>query len=161
MKYFGKVRASAWVDPKLILLLNESGLTLTSFLNRALPIYLDLPEDPRDKLIQEKLDKMVIRLRISYAKEMQAAILESQIENQADLELQEQQSELLDLGDLLQKMSTYAQIEKDLKNKEPSDELWEDLAAIVSSKTGRELTSHELWNQALQWWALPKRRQLN
>lgn len=76
----GKIRTSIWIDPKLILLLNERGIELTRFISLALPAFLELPEDPTEQIIQEKARKAVLRLRSTYEKEVQEIIKNHEID---------------------------------------------------------------------------------
>jgi hypothetical protein len=76
MKKDAKIRTSLWINPSLLLLLNERGLTLSSFIGRTLPAFLDLPVDPREKMIQEDLEKAVLRARSTYELEIRELIKE-------------------------------------------------------------------------------------
>ena len=149
MKYFGKNRTSVWVDPRLNMLLNERGMTLSSFIARTLPIFLDLPEDPRDKLIQDKLSQVVLRARSFYISEMAELMKEHKQELKEDPKI----LELLNLGDKLVKTSAYPIFKNCLAKREPDMDILSVVTIEINKMNGQKYDELDLWNQSLEWFS--------
>ena len=155
----GKVRRPVWIDPYLSALLLSDGIDLSSFLDRALALYFDVPEDPREALIREKLEAVKLRLRSSYETEMREIIRSQndQITNE-DAEKTRENRKLLDLktlGENLKSLNFYPKLEKCLRDQSLTEDLWDhwiDAAVILSSKNGKKWDEDMLWNSAIEWW---------
>lgn len=155
----GKVRKGVWIDPYLFDLLQADGIDLTSFVDRALAVYFEVPEDPREALIREKLETVKLRLRSSYEMEMREIIRtqSDQITNEDAEKTREQKklTELKTLGEYLKGLNFYPKLEKCLRDPDLADDLWDhwiDAAAIISSKNGKKWDENNLWSVALDWW---------
>jgi hypothetical protein len=144
-----KVRAASWVYPTWILLLNERGMTLSSYIARTLPGFLGIPEDPRDKLIQDELNQVVIRARIYYASEMSELMKEHKQEMKED----PKNIELLNLGDKLVKTSGYPIFVKCLAKREPDMDVLSIVTSEVNQVSDKKYSDLDLWNQSLQWFS--------
>jgi hypothetical protein len=154
-----KMRTSIWVDPNLVLLLRTYGLDLSSFVNKALIEFLELPGDPREKLIREKMDDTVLRLRSTYENEMREIMKDYAKNNTSKIAQEtrqaEQEKELYSLGENLKSLNFYPKLEKCLKDPDLADDYWDqwvDAAAIISSKNGKKWDENVLWSTALDWW---------
>lgn len=154
-----KMRTSIWVDPNLVLLLRTYGLDLSSFVNKTLVEFLELPADPREKLVNEKIDSTVLRLRSTYENEMREIMKDYARESASKISEENRQSvidqELYTLGEHLKTLNFYPKLEKCLKDPGLTEEYWDswiDASAVISSKTGKQHDENNLWNMALQWW---------
>lgn len=150
-----KVRRCFWVDDNLFLMISSKGIDPSSLINRFFAGFLDLPEDPRDLLIKQKTEEIVIRLRISYEQELKEAMrqeaLKDSIKNQEKAVKEAKDIRLMDLGDLLQELNIYPQLERDLMQKDMESDLWDTALALVNSKSGTQYDLGTLWNTSLEW----------
>ena len=159
MKIDGKIRTSVWVHPSFILLLNERGLTLSSFLSLALPMFLELPPDPREQLIKADVEKMVLRLRSTYELEIKQ-IMQEKAEKDAELIPEKQRiSELIQFGDYLQRTKSYPDFRRCLERKDPDDSVLRNITKEINRLNGNEYEEIELWNKAITWYAVAKKRE--
>ena len=152
----GKRRTSVWVDPQLVLLMQNQGIDISSFLNRAMALFLDLPEDPREKLIREKSEKLVHKLLCSYNTDLKESLAEAQRkeaelhpEKLRELALQKQ---LFHIGDCLKETSVYGKLLKSLMKKNPDIAPWEIALKEINSSNGNKYSEVELWNLSLDWY---------
>ena len=60
MQKNAKMRTSVWIDARKYMLVKNDGIELSSLIDRILDVYYDLPEDPREKLVKEKIDNIVL-----------------------------------------------------------------------------------------------------
>jgi len=150
------IRKYVWVDPILAQLLTEKGVDLSAFVNKALAGFLDLPEDPTEKLLREGVEKVVSYTRLSYINEIRGRLRDGeQTHLDEDLEKAKQKELIKDLeriGVLLQKTSCYPQIIEALSRGDPESSYWDTALCEINNLNGRQYELHELWNQALDWY---------
>lgn len=118
-------------------------------------MFLELPEDPREKLIQKRLDDMVLRLRSTYEREIKEMVRDFSAQQELEIESknmkEKRDSLLLNLGEILQELNIYPQLERDLMQKDMESDLWDTALALVNSKSGTQYDLGTLWNTSLEW----------
>jgi hypothetical protein len=144
-----KVRTSAWVDPSWILLLNERGLTLSSYIAKSLPLFLGLPEDPMEKLIQKDITNMVLRVRSTYINEIRdrSTLFDAEKEKE-----RQKLVPLIKIGEKLQRTTCYQDILKALADRDVDAECWPVALDEINNMNGSKLEFYEFWNLSLQWY---------
>lgn len=151
-----KVRRCFWVDDRALLLIQAKGVDVSTLINRVMILFAGLPEDPREALIREQSEEIMIRLRISYENEIRARIKKDAAKHQAqDLErarTDQRLADLMSLGDQLKQLSFFDQLERDLMRGDPDTDLWEDAAVIVSTNNPIKYDLGTLWNTAIDWY---------
>ena len=150
------VRRYVWVDPYLLRLLDEKGVELSAFLNKALPTFLDLPEDPTQKLLREKLEDSMIRVRLSYINEIRTRIQNAeQAQSQEDIEKAKQKeliAQLTEFGSKLQQLSCYDRCVRSLRDVDPEAPCWDRALSEFNNLNGKKYSIGELWETANEWY---------
>jgi len=150
-------RTAIWIDPRLILMLNDEGWELSTFVRRAAQEYLELPEDPRDKIKEEKLKKMVLRIRSTITQEIQEAIKADETENvikktQEDI-IKEKESNLIHLGEWIQKRSEYPEFQRYFIRHDYDDDILHKVHfAYELECPGRFSHKESFWNALISWY---------
>jgi len=152
-----KVRRSVWIDPHALLLFQAKGLKLSPFVNNVIAMFLDLPPDPRERILKEKSDEVVLRLRSSYEHELRLRIREYEQQQQVqDLDraaADKRSAELLHVGELLQRTTCWSQVQRALQDQDSDSEYWEIAVHEVNGMDGDRWDSTRLWNTAIDWYA--------
>ena len=152
------VRKAIWVNTQLLLMISDKGIDLSTFVNKALANFLDLPEDPNEKLLREKIDKSVIRLRISYINEIRDRITFSEqthlVEDIEKAKQKELIAELQKVGEKLQRTSCYNKVLDALKTLDPEAHCWDTALREINNMNGDHFTPEELWNKSIEWYRL-------
>jgi hypothetical protein len=153
MQKLEKTRTSAWVYPTHILLLNERGLTLSSFLAYALPMFLDLPPDPREQLIKADMEKMVLRLRSTYEFEIKQ-IVQGKTEKDAESNREKAKTaDLIQFGEYLQRTTAYPVFKSQLMRKYYDDDtILTIVTREINRMNGKTYRENEVWNTAITWY---------
>ena len=152
MKIDGKIRTSVWVHPSLILLLNERGMTLSSFISRSVPMFLDLPEDPREKLIQQDLEETVLRLRSTYENEVKKIVAGNSEKTVLEGIQKQKDIELMNLGNLIRTAPSYTRFEKCLKKSDIDDDVLVALTAEINKVSKKQFDPLDVWNLSVSWY---------
>jgi hypothetical protein len=151
-----KVRRAFWIDEKLLLMMSDKGIEMSSFINMAMSSFLELPEDPTVKLLRENLESSMIRLRISYLNGIRDRITETdQAQSEEDLKKAKQKEltqKLMDLGKKLQRTSCYPKILQALKDLDSEAWCWDTALREINSMNGDHYGALELWNNAIDWY---------
>ena len=71
-----KKPTSVYIDSDLVMAMNARGIELSPWINRAMALYLDVPEDPKDELIKKKTEMVVSTLLLRYEQEVRERIKE-------------------------------------------------------------------------------------
>ena len=130
----------------------EEGLNLSAFVNRSLAIFFGVPEDPRDKLIKEKTQYAVLRLKEKYNREIMEVIKDYEASNKLNQVVEDRESELIQFGEYLKKTSAYPVFELCLKKRDFDDDTLQIVTSEVNRMNGRKYDSMELWNRAVDWY---------
>lgn len=153
-----KVRRSIWIDDRALLLLQGKGINLSTLISKTMLIFLDLPEDPREKIIQDKIKDIAIRLRIQYEEELRARIREFDKQNEVqDLDraaADQRNGEILNFGDMLQKTTCWPRVQTALQDLDAEAPCWEMATREiqVASGNGKDWDIISVWNMAIDWW---------
>jgi hypothetical protein len=151
-----KRRTSFWVDPNLILMMNSKGIEVSAFLNRAMILFLELPDDPREALLKKKTEDVVSTLRSTYVRELRESLktfaLQNQEKNQEILRKEAYQEKLFEIGDLLNKTSCFPRIIESLSDRNAEASCWDTAVFEINSKNGTRYEFVELWNLAIDWY---------
>ena len=154
-----KVRTSVWVDPRLTILLQLKGMTLSGFISKALPAFLKLPDDERDRLLDERMQGVMIQVREDWEKEQQELDLEAEVElTEAQRERAREVKRLAPIiafGELFTNCSNFAALIKDFVklDPEPTDRTWAAAVMEINAMSEHEYTISEAWNFGLLWWS--------
>jgi hypothetical protein len=139
-----------------MLLIQSKGIDPSTLVNRVIALFLDLPEDPREKLIQQQSEEMVIRLRIQYEREIRDRIREYATEQAAhDRDRAARaaaEKPILEFGALLQQTSQYPQALLALQSMRHEAPCWETILDELGARTGRTWEFTEMWNTAIEWY---------
>jgi hypothetical protein len=150
-----KERFNTWEYRELVEQIKNAGWDLSTFLHQAMLLYLGL-EDPREIHKQETMDKLVPelkKLRPISVKNQSSGSGAGAFKNGKNVpELSELRvQELQALGLSLSMHPQCAAILRDLKRKDPDDQVWEQVHQDLS-QNGFPYDPVELWNNALEWW---------
>jgi len=130
----------------------EEGLELTAFVNRCLALFFEVPEDPRDKLIIEKSQYAVLRLKEKYKREILGVIKDYEVLNTAGQAAQDRESELIQFGEFLKKTTAYPVFKACLARRDFDDDTLQIVTSEVNKMNGRKFETMELWNKAVDWY---------
>ena len=130
----------------------EEGINLTSFVNRALALFFEVPEDPRDKLIREKTKYSVLRLREKYQKEIVSVIKEYESQSEFDQVSQEKEEELIQFGNFLKKTTAFPMLKNCLSTRNFNEDTLQIVTSEVNKMNGKEYDTYGLWNKAIEWY---------
>ncbi len=131
---------------------------MSAFINKAMASFLELPDDPNEKLLRENIEHSAIRVRIQYLNEIRSRITKS--EEQAaliDTEKAKQErlvSDLQKVGAMLQRTSCYPKVLEALKILDPEAHCWDTALKEINNMNGDTYTLEELWNKAVEWYRL-------
>ena len=146
------------MDPNVLLMIDNKGIDLSTFVSKAAAFFLDLPEDPTAKLLRKKIENSAIRTRISYLNEIRSRIIESEQQvAQVDREKTKQKeliAELEKVGESLKKTSCYSKVLVALKTLDPEAPCWDTALQEINATNGDTFTADELWNKAIEWYRL-------
>lgn len=137
-------------------MINEEGWELTTFVRRAILAYLDLPEDPREKIKEEKLKKMVLCIRSTIIKEIQEVKKADETKNvikktQEDIN-KEKESNLIHLGEWIQKRSEYPKFQRYFVHHDYDDDILHEVyLAYEHECPGRFSHKESFWNELIDW----------
>lgn len=152
----GKVRKCIWADERALLLFEARGLNLSTVVQKIMAGFLDLPDDPREKILTEKIDREVIRLRISYEQEIRDRIRsfdrEQRIKENQEAATNQQDQELLEFYRLAKMTSCWSKIKTDLEHKNSDSHYWEIFLREMNEMNGRQWESNDLWNTGISWY---------
>ena len=119
-------------------------------------LFLDLPEDPHQKLLREKLENNSIRVRIQYLNELRTRSSELGLaQSEEDLKKAKQNEltqKLTDLGKKLQRTSCYTKILQALKDQDSESWCWDTALREINAMNGDQYGILELWNLSLEWY---------
>ena len=153
----GKRRTSIWVNPTLVLQMQAKGIDISSFVNRAMALFLEVPEDPREILIKQQTEYVVTQLRATYMHEMNTILKQHNEQQQVqDLErarADQRSAELLSFGELLQKTTCWKQIRRALLDKNHDSNYWDLALDEMNKMDGDRWDGITLWNTAIDWYA--------
>jgi len=139
-------------------MMEEKGVVMSSFINKAMASFLELPDDPTQKLLRENIEHSAIRVRISYLNEIRSRIIESEQQvAQVDREKAKQKeliAELEKVGESLKKTSCYSKVLVALKTLDPEAPCWDTALQEINATNGDTFTADELWNKAIEWYRL-------
>ena len=139
-------------------MMEEKGVVMSSFINKAMASFLELPDDPTQKLLRENIEHSAIRVRISYLNEIRSRIIESEQQvAQVDREKTKQKeliAELEKVGESLKKTSCYSKVLVALKTLDPEAPCWDTALQEFNATNGDTFTADELWNKAIEWYRL-------
>jgi hypothetical protein len=139
-------------------MMEEKGVVMSSFINKAMASFLELPDDPTQKLLRENIEHSAIRVRISYLNEIRSRIIESEQQvAQVDREKTKQKeliAELEKVGESLKKTSCYSKVLVALKTLDPEAPCWDTALQEINATNGDTFTADELWNKAIEWYRL-------
>jgi hypothetical protein len=139
-------------------MLSDKGIDLSTFVNKSLATFLDLPEDPNEKLLREKIDNSVIRLRIQYLNEIRDRIQKVEqthlVEDIEKAKQKELMAELQKMGEKLQQTSCYGKVLEALKTLDPEAHCWDTALQEINAANGDNYTAEELWNKSIEWYRL-------
>lgn len=139
-------------------MMEEKGVVISSFINKAMASFLELPDDPTQKLLRENIEHSAIRVRISYLNEIRSRIIESEQQvAQVDREKTKQKeliAELEKVGESLKKTSCYSKVLVALKTLDPEAPCWDTALQEINATNGDTFTADELWNKAIEWYRL-------
>jgi hypothetical protein len=120
--------------------------------------FLELPDDPTQKLLRENIEHSAIRVRIGYLNEIRSRIIESEQQvAQVDREKTKQKeliAELEKVGESLKKTSCYSKVLVALKTLDPEAPCWDTALQEINATNGDTFTADELWNKAIEWYRL-------
>lgn len=137
-------------------MISDKGIDLSTFVNMSLGYFLELPEDPTLKLLRERIDDSVIRVRINYMKEIRDRITKvEQTHLVEDLEKAKQielLTELQKIGKSLKKTSCYPKIIEALKNLDPDAPCWDTAYQEIKERETITYSFPEFWNLAVDWY---------
>jgi len=152
-----KVRRCFWVDDTAFLMLQGKCIDPSTLINQIITLFLNLPEDPREKLVKEQSEEVMIRLRIQYEREIRDRIRESAAQQAVqDLDraaADKRSAELLHVGELLQRTTCWTQVLRALRDQDSDSEYWEIAVHEVNGMDGDRWESTRLWNTAIDWYA--------
>lgn len=138
------------------MLLNDSGVDLSAFLTIALPVFLDLPEDPTERLIKLRVRSSAIRVRSTYINELRdrSTELRDRIAEEEEEIAAQQAAEapFIEFGQLLQKTSQYPQALVALQTMRHEAPCWDIILDELNSMDGRTWEWSEMWNTAIEWY---------
>jgi hypothetical protein len=144
------------VDDTAFLMLQGTGVDPSTLINRIIALFLKLPDDPREKLVQEQSEEIMIRLRIQYEREIRDRIMEQATKQAAqDLDrvaADQRAAELLSFGELLQKTTCWMQIHRALQDGNYDSDYWEIALMEINAADGDKWDSTRLWNNAIEWY---------
>jgi len=146
-------RTSVDIDSDLYLLSVSAGISFTPFLNRCLAMFFEVPENPTDKMIREKSEYIVLRLKQNYEREVREILKENASQESVNDAAREREDELIKFGHQLMKAPSYPAFEKHLKNPDLVDErIMATITSEVNRMNGKKWSDDELWNYAITWW---------
>jgi len=150
-----KVRRLVWIDSNLLIMMSDKGIDLSTFLGKSAVAFLDLPEDPTEKLLRENIEKASIRLRIQYMNELRSRIQEKEqthlVENLEKAKQKELILELQTVGEMLRRTSCYPKILEALKTMDVDAPCWDTALREINSANGDTYEFPDLWNKAIEW----------
>lgn len=139
-------------------MMEEKGVVMSSFINKAMASFLELPDDPTQKLLRENIEHSAIRVRISYLNEIRSRIMEAEqthlVEDMEKAKQKELIAELEKVGESLKKTSCYSKVLVALKTLDPEAPCWDTALQEINATNGDTFTADELWNKAIEWYRL-------
>lgn len=151
-----KVRRCFWVDDSAFLMLQGKCIDPSTLINRIITLFLDLPEDPREKLLLEKSEEVMIRLRIQYEREIRDRIRESatqqQVQDLAKTAADQRSAELLEFGADLRKIPCFPKLLQVLGERNTDSNYLQVALVEFNQINGCRLEDYDLWNTALAWY---------
>jgi len=130
----------------------SEGLELTPFVNRCLALFFEVPEDPHDKLIREKSEYFVLRLKQNYEHEVREIIKDHAAQIGLDDVAKNREQDLIKFGELLQKTSAYPVFKVCLSRHDFDDDTLQIVTSEVNKMNGQKFEMMELWNRAVDWY---------
>lgn len=140
------------IENNLYAMVIEEGIDLTAFVNRTLALFFDVPEDPRDKLMKEKSQYAVLRLKEKYKREIMGVIKEYSVNSSIAEAANEKEQDLIRFGEFLKKTSAYPVFELCLKKRDFDDDTLQIVTSEVNRMNGQKYESMDLWNRAVDWY---------
>ncbi len=146
-----KKATSVYIDINLVLAMNARGISLSSWINRAMALFLGVPEDPEDELIKKKTEIVVSTLLLSYESEMRQKMKEHASKSSIQDAEKAKEDELVRFGESLKKSPDYPIFKKCLVKKDIENEFLGQITQYINKKTGSEYENIEFWNRAITW----------
>lgn len=143
-----KRRSSVWVNPDLVLMMQSKGIDLSAFLNRAMELFLELPEDPHEQMIKHRTEEIVSKLLLRYAKEMKDCILEKEAREKI---LNAPKENLRIVGIHIKTSKHNGRLLESLENKDFDEDLWDRACTEINKKNKTKYDSLALFNQGIDW----------
>lgn len=144
-------RTSINIETNLYLMAIDEGIEFTAFFNRCLALFFDVPEDPRLKLVKEKSEYAVLRLKEKYQRE----IFEIVKDHESQISIKDREkakdAELIQFGEYLQKTSAYPIFKNHLVRKDTDDDTLSIITLEMNRMNGRKYSELEIWNTSITW----------
>lgn len=140
------------IENNLYAMVIEEGIELSAFVNRTLALFFEVPEDPRDKLLKEKSQYAVLRLKEKYKREIMGVLKEYESKTALNQAASDRESELIQFGEYLKKTSAYPVFELCLKKHDFDDDTLRIVTSEVNKMNGQRYDDIELWNRAVAWY---------
>ena len=139
------------IENNLYALSIEEGIELTAFVNRCLALFFEVPENPHDKLIKEKSQYAVLRLKQKYEREIMGVIKEYESQSKMDQAVQEREAELIQFGEYLKRTSAYPVFKICLLKHDVDEDTLDIVTSEVNKMNGQRYNATDLWNKAINW----------
>ncbi len=137
-------------------MLQSKGIDPSTLINRVVTLFLDLPEDPAEKLVRIQSEEIMIRLRIQYEQEIRDRIRESATQQQVqDLErarAEQRIEQLLKFGELLQQNQRRDRVMQALRGQDYEAPVWDNVLEEINRVNGGKWTLETLQSTAIDWW---------
>jgi hypothetical protein len=151
-----QIRRSYWVDSSLLMMMEDKGVVMSTFINKAMASFLELPDDPNERLLRENINSAAIRVRISYLNEIRDRITKAEMdETQSNAEKAKQKAinqKLMEVGEQLRRTSVYTRIIKALDKLDGEDPIWDTAIEEFNDVNGTDYDFLSLWNLSIAWY---------
>lgn len=147
-----KKPTSVYIDTNLVLAMNAQGIEISPWINRAMALYLGVPEDPNDHLIKKKTDVVISTLLLSYESEIKKRVQEFTKDSEIQDKIKQQELDLIQFGEYLKKTTAYPVFKVCLANRDFDDDTLEIVTSEVNKMNGRRYEPMDLWNRAVNWY---------
>jgi len=147
-----KKPTSVYIDSSLVLAMNAKGIEISPWINRAMALFLGVPEDPNDHMIKKKTDVVVSTLLLSYESEIKKRVQEFSKDSDIQDRVKQHEEELIRFGEYLKKTSAFPVFKLCLKKHDFDDDTLQIVTSEVNRMNGQTYDSMELWNRAVDWY---------
>lgn len=152
MKKKDHKRTSINIETNLYLMAVSEGIDFTAFFNRCLALFFEVPEDPRQKLVKEKSEYTVLRLKEKYHKEISEIIQDQKAQSCIQDREKSKDQELIKFGEYLKTSSAYPVLVKCLERKDFDDDTLSIVTMDMNRNNGNHYEPEQVWNMAIDWY---------